>query len=376
MHTVDQHRILVSDKLCQNHYRQAIFQTVKAGDIVLDLGTGTGIHALFSSQAGAKRVYAVEHAEIIELAKEISRTNGLLGKIAFIQGLSSQVELPEKVDVIVTNLSYGDILSFLVDARERFLKEGGSVIPAAMELFCVPLEWPTISDELLDFWSRSHYGIDFSHIRKVAVNQVHEKNFTEDRFLSEPVSLQRLDLRRATETRLGGKAVFHTSRQGTLHGVGAWFNQWLSEDICVSTAPPLALPSPPWSQLFFPIEQPVKVQRGDCIVVAMKAFAFTTAGVVWKWDVQVEGRGTQANFSHSTFNGLPLSRDYLQKQSPSYAPPLSSLGQAARFILNLCDGNTPLAEIEREVFRQYTTLIRTQQDAAAFVAEVLRKYAL
>ncbi len=53
MDTVQQHCLLASDKLGQSRYRQAIFQTVKAGDLVLDLGTGTGIHALFSCQAGA-----------------------------------------------------------------------------------------------------------------------------------------------------------------------------------------------------------------------------------------------------------------------------------------------------------------------------------
>jgi protein arginine N-methyltransferase 1 len=178
MDTVQQHCLLVSDKLGQSRYREAIFKTVKAGDLVLDLGTGTGIHALFSCQAGAKKVYAVEQGEIIEQAKEISRANGLEDRIVFIQGLSSQVELPEKVDVIVTHLGLRGILSSLIDVRERFLKKGGMVIPAAMELFCVPLEWPAVYDDLVDFWSLDHYGINFSPMRQVAVNKVHGRYFS------------------------------------------------------------------------------------------------------------------------------------------------------------------------------------------------------
>ncbi|MEE8074192.1 MAG: hypothetical protein V3T60_01045 [Candidatus Binatia bacterium] len=65
MDTVQQHCLLASDKLGQSRYRQAIFQTVKAGDLVLDLGTGTGIHALFSCQAGAGRGFLKRAAPVI-----------------------------------------------------------------------------------------------------------------------------------------------------------------------------------------------------------------------------------------------------------------------------------------------------------------------
>jgi protein arginine N-methyltransferase 1 len=375
MDTVQQHCLLVSDKLGQSRYRKAIFKTVKAGDLVLDLGTGTGIHALFSCQAGAKKVYAVEQGEIIEQAKEISRANGLEDRIVFIQGLSSQVELPEKVDVIVTHLGLRGILSSLIDVRERFLKKGGMVIPAAMELFCVPLEWPAVYDDLVDFWSLDHYGINFSPMRQVAVNKVHGKDFTSDNFLAEPVSLGRLDLRKATDTRIGGEATFHALRKGILHGVGVWYTLWLDEDTSLSTGPPLVLPSSLWGQSFFPIERPVEIQREDHIDVKMKASAFKTAGVVWKWEGQVEGSGSKTTFTHSTFNGLPLSRESLHKQAPDYTPPLTPLGQAGRLILNLCDSKTSLSEIEQEVCRQFSILFQTQQDAATFVARVLRKYA-
>jgi protein arginine N-methyltransferase 1 len=374
MYTIEEHRLLVSDKLCQGRYRQAIFQTVKAGDLVLDLGTGTGIHALFACQAGAKKVYAIEQSEIIDLAKGISRANGLQERIVFIQGLSPQVKLPEKVDVIVTNLGFRGTLSFLIDLRERFLKEDGTVIPAAMELFCVPLEWPAVYDEMVEFWTRDHYGMNFSPLHHVAINEGHGRNFTADRFLAEPRSVGRLDLRTATATQIGGEASFHASRQGTLHGLGVWYTLWLDGDIAVSTAPPLAHPSPPWGQSFFPIGRPVEVQVGDRIAIRMKAFAFTTAEVVWTWEVRVEGDAREATFTHSTFQGLPLSRESLRKQAPSYTPLPTPLGQAARLILDLCDGKTPLGEIEQEVVRLHSTLFRTPQDAVAFVAKVLKKY--
>jgi hypothetical protein len=43
--------------------------------------------------------------------------------------------------------------------------------------------------------------------------------------------------------------------------------------------------------------------------------------------------------------------------------------------LTLCDGTTPLREIEQEVFAEFGAVFGTPEEAAAFVAEVLRKYA-
>lgn len=52
-------------------FRQAIEKAVKPGDTVLDVGTGSGILALFAARAGAKRVIAVEYDPYVtDLARQ------------------------------------------------------------------------------------------------------------------------------------------------------------------------------------------------------------------------------------------------------------------------------------------------------------------
>ena len=73
------------------------------GAVVVDLGSGTGILGLLACQAGAKRVYSIEETGLIELARDIGRTNGLADRIRFIKGLSTRVDLPEPADVILAD---------------------------------------------------------------------------------------------------------------------------------------------------------------------------------------------------------------------------------------------------------------------------------
>src|SRR3954447_10840075 len=85
-------------------YAQALRRATHPGCVVLDLGTGPGIFALLACQYGAGRVYAVEPADVIQVAREIARANGFEGRIIFFQDRSTRVELPEKADVIVSDL--------------------------------------------------------------------------------------------------------------------------------------------------------------------------------------------------------------------------------------------------------------------------------
>lgn len=58
-------------------YYQAVMQNRRqfAGKVVLDVGTGSGILAIFAAKAGAKKVYAVEATEMAKFAKQLVSHN-------------------------------------------------------------------------------------------------------------------------------------------------------------------------------------------------------------------------------------------------------------------------------------------------------------
>lgn len=121
-------------------FEAAIKRRVAAvgGDaVVVDIGTGSlALLAIIAAKAGARKVYAIEKApEAAKLAKEEVRKAGLDGQIQVIEGDSMKVELPEKVDFVVSEL-IGSIATqegvepIIRDASARFLK---SEVPAGLQ---------------------------------------------------------------------------------------------------------------------------------------------------------------------------------------------------------------------------------------------------
>src|SRR5687767_9165425 len=95
---LDEHRRYLADGARTAAYRQAIEEAVRPGAVVLDLGCGTGVLGLLACQAGAGRVYAIDSGGVIELARKLAQANGYADRVTFVKGMSTRVELPERVD--------------------------------------------------------------------------------------------------------------------------------------------------------------------------------------------------------------------------------------------------------------------------------------
>jgi type I protein arginine methyltransferase len=138
-----EHEEMLSDSVRVDAYHRAITRNVGPGDVVLDLGTGTGLLAFLASRAGAEKVYAVEHSDLIEVAREIARLNDVRN-IEFVQANSREYTPPERIDVVVheqmgDELFNENMLQNVLDLRDRVLRPGGRILPARFRLFVEPV---------------------------------------------------------------------------------------------------------------------------------------------------------------------------------------------------------------------------------------------
>jgi hypothetical protein len=207
------------------------------------------------------------------------------------------------------------------------------------------------------------------------------KSLSEGRLLRDPCgscadlsAAASLDLSIATPTSLSLEASVVATRAGNLHGVGGWFSARLSKSVTMSNSP-LATYSITRRNVFFPIDRPVGLEKGDRVQIKMQILPSELV-VTWKVEVWGDADTRKARFTHSTFQGMLLCKEDLQRTQPHCIPKLSPWGEARRSILNLCDGRKTLAEIEQEIYRDYRELFLSVDRAAAYVAEVITQYSL
>jgi 2-polyprenyl-3-methyl-5-hydroxy-6-metoxy-1,4-benzoquinol methylase len=141
----DFHQLMLDDQIRMVAYKNAIQEAVKPGMVVLDLGTGTGILGLWALQAGAKHLYAIDvNAAVIPEAIATFERGGFSGKYQIFHGLSYDINLPSQVDLIISEIignlgDNEDFIPILSDARKRFLKQDGRMLPRSVRSQLVPV---------------------------------------------------------------------------------------------------------------------------------------------------------------------------------------------------------------------------------------------
>jgi Ribosomal protein L11 methyltransferase (PrmA) len=298
---LSQHRELIGDSVRTNAFAEAIVQVVRPGDVVLDLGSGTGVLAMLAARAGARRVFAAEQGHIADVAAALFEANGCA--VELFHRRSTEVELPERANVLITetlgNLGFDEqILPSVLDARRRLLTPDARIIPARVALVAAPVDAAQRYEREIAFWSERRYGIDFSPARTFAANQVRATELDESAMLAAPARLTGADFTTVSAPEIRGGARFTVARDGVVHGFGAWFVATLADGIRVSNEPPLRAPN--WRQALLPIEKPVRVRRGDVVDLEIDS----QDGANWRWRGSVAGTA----FEQTTLFGFARCR--------------------------------------------------------------------
>ena len=142
---------------------------------MIDIGAGPGTMAMLAVCMGASHVYALDPNPSVRLARLAVERNGMADKITVIEGVSTEFEPPQPVDIIVSDLrdrlpTNGLHIPSVVDARDRLLKRGGVQIPHRDMLYGAPVDHRRAYDKLVAAWQTTVYDLDMSVVIDRIVN--------------------------------------------------------------------------------------------------------------------------------------------------------------------------------------------------------------
>lgn len=375
MYLLDEFGDMIADRARFAAYAHAIHRAVRPDDVVVDVGCGPGIFALLACRAGARRVYAIDSGDVLPLARQLAAANGCSDRIVFLHGDSRQVQLPERANVVVSDIRgalplFAEALPSIEDARDRFLADGAVLIPQRDTIYAAILEIPDYYDRRTSPW-KNPGGLDLQPALPLVLNGVYKVRSQREQLLSEPQVFCTLDYTRRFSSRASADFQFQITRSGLGHGLTAWFETQLFEDIGFSSAPGSI--GTVYGQGFLPWLEPVPLAAGQQVEIALHADP-VGGDYIWRWDTKIQAINGQPGrtFRQSTFEGAQFSSESLRRRSVDHVPVLSEVGEAERWLLQAMDGATPLRHIAEAAAEKFPNVFRRPENAlrrASLLAE-------
>ncbi len=282
---------MLNDRSRTRAYLDAIAQTVNDGDVVVDIGTGTGVLAVAAARAGAQKVYAIEmNPRIADVALGVFEANGVADRVELINGQSTEVELPERCDVLVSETIGNRILDeqmlqIFKDAKLRLLKPDARRIPSELAAVAIPTQVPdehvaraVASPEAVAEWF-DWYGTDLAALQTLAPNDrrpfvsLPPRRMRDWDRLAEPVDVVRARTDDPSLSRVDAHLEFEIQRPGTLNGLSLAFEATLAPDITLTNSPAGAADDCHWLVPTWPIVPPRSVTAGDAVRLQIQSEA-------------------------------------------------------------------------------------------------------
>ncbi len=365
------HQSMVFDEARNRAYARAIEQCVTPDSVVLDLGCGLGIHGLLAARAGARKVFLVDPEIVVQSALEVAKFNGFGDRVQAFQGRIEEIELPEKVDVIISvftgNLLYSeDLLPSLYFARDHWLKPGGRLIPDAAELIMAPVHVPKRHAEWIDAWSKPHFGFDYSPIRRYAANQMYwgtREEYPAWPMLAEPVVVEKADFHAATQTVVDFSTEFQIQTPSDCSGFLGWIRIHLGDD-WVGTGPK----DPPlhWTPQLLPLDPQMPVAEGDSLAFSVRRPAWGD----WTWTCTQNGQRQR----HSTFLSQPVRASDLRALAAGHRSNRNPQGELLLQTLGRMDGTQTKEAIATRLREDHPRRFANDREALAYVEAIMRSH--
>lgn len=359
-------------------YERALREVVPPGGVVLDLGSGTGILGWLALRAGAGRVVAVDGSAMAGVARRLFAANGAADRVRVVEGWSREIDLPREFDAVVCDqlnpfaLGAG-LFESLRDAKERFLRPGGALLPRRVRWEVAPVE-DAETWERVALWGGAARGYALGAISRNARGARFCREVKPGSLLGRPAVAAESPLGDGGTGKAAGTAVLEVDRPGTLHFLAGWFRAELSDSVEVTTSPLEGTRVDHRLQVLLPAGGPVAVAPGDRVRVSLRIDAVDEQ-LAWTVDVLAPGASEPRHRAAlSDFEAALVEPADLRRLAPDHRPLLSPRGRATLRALALCAEGATTASLRESLAAEFPGVFRTPREAQEAVQEILERF--
>ena len=278
------HFDMMNDVVRNDIYLEAIKLAVQKDDLVLEIGTGSGLLSMMAAENGAGQVISCESSEpIAKVAEKIIKTNKLQNKINVVNKKSNDLivgkDLPRKADIVISEILSAEFVgegvrSSILDANKRLLSNQGKMIPESGNIKIALL---SENKEISQKVSVSNVnGFDLTEFNSMKGNKFPLHLNQPPKLLSETINAFNINL--YEQSKIENKEVIFDIRANS-NGVCIGLIQWIGinvfNNIKYENTPGKI--SSHWPTPIYLFDKPAEIIKGQII----KVQAFLSEDSVW-----------------------------------------------------------------------------------------------
>lgn len=299
---------MLGDNVRNHALVEALKKTVRHGDTVIDIGSGTGFLAMIARGLGAGHCILIERdPDMAAVSRKLLLENNVKS-CTVMEGDSRELKGLPKADIIISetlgNYAYEENIIEILNDAARFLKPKGHLIPSGLTQYVAPVTAKRFADEL-SVWRHVGHDLSFRSAEEISVNNIYVKDVQPNDLLEGDSAIREwdtIDFTKRNESVRKRHASWTPDGDGYVYGFSVWWDCLLAQGVRISTAP--AAPQTHWKQIYLPLRTPIHLKTGDMLEVNITSDSRPEVKINVTWEaVHIRGNGKREAQMMNMMNG-------------------------------------------------------------------------